>query len=912
MKKIRSHLAPYNYLRMLIRLSLSLPLLAVAASSQASVSLDKETAAVRDGAGEQVEQKDDAEKTAKGKKKHRAMERISVYGRRWLPQTHRAEGSYTLNRDFIDNALKGNGNITDMLLFLPGVQGSEDALDVNQQAEIRSKLISISGAQPWQTSFLLDGVSNNSMLDPGSFSRSVTAQNDVQGHPEASFINQELIESVTVYDSNIPARYGSFGGGVVDMQLREPTRKPRFSVNYRRSHSDWGSYRYLDLREYNEDAEASAKDVNWPEEPNFTKETISFTASAPITKKQSVTLSVARTTSTITDISLQDAVETDRESISMAATYVIDDWLVDRIRIQASHAPYTGRHILSNVWNSNFELKGGGQRLSLQLEDTLWGGEWNATLAYNRSENSRKAPGVFLPWIRAKGKEWGIDSGEPPLSVEGGYGDLEKTQQSWLARGHLTLPLGMNWGAEHQLEIGGSLQYLEVQRERPEATATYSSAFRDANLNCQGQSLDCIEQQYAMPLDELALELGGTIDFTNPEHVQAYLDNLLARGQFFRYRRIYLEEFIDVGLYQTDLYAEYSAQWDRVDLSLGARFDYDDFLGNLNPSFRSRISVDVFGNDRTRIHSGLNRYYATNLLTYKLREGQRPYLTQYRVMQDGKVGDWVTSSAAARFTYRFDDVKTPYSDEVVFGVKQRVFDHGLVSLNYVYRQSHDQITRGESELIDGITHLYQTNEGESKHQRVSLSYTHAWRKHALNFNVNYTENTSSAESYDNTVLNVPEDELVVLRDLNGNHRLVSYDDLTRRQLDFSRPLTANLVWNAQWGRQLSTTLTANYVNRFDTVVDLGMQYEVDRSDLILCPQCDINQLTYPLFSETEKPGRVLFGARVAYDLPISKKLDLGVNLEISNLFNQRTYAVSEGMAGIEVGREFWLGVQLKW
>lgn len=915
MMKIRNRLVRFNKLSLLISVSLALPLFAGAQTTTAVAKQHNDGTAASTATGS-VTRTSSTQSTAAASATEQAattaVERIRVYGRRWLPQTHTAEGSFTLNRDFIDNAMKGNGNITDMLLFLPGVQGAEDALDISQQAEIRSKLISISGAQPWQTAFILNGISNNSLLDPGSAGRSVTAINDVQGHPEASFINQELIDSVTVYDSNIPARFGAFSGGVVDMQLREPAKKPSFSLNYRRSHSDWGSYRFLDLREYNPDAEASATEVNWPEAPDFSKETLSFTASTPLTKQQAVTFSLARTTSTITEVSLQDAVKTERESLSMALSYTLDDILFDRIRLNASHAPYTGSHLIRNVKDSAFDLKGGGQKFSMQLENSLWGGEWTANLAYSQSENSRTAPGVFLPWIRAKGKEWGIDSGQPPLSVEGGYGDLDKTQKNWLASMALTLPLGQHWGAEHQLEFGGTSQYLQVQRERPAATAIYSAAFRDSNINCMGQTLDCIEQRFAIPLEELAAQLGGSIDFANPMHVQAYQNNLRARGQFFRYRRVYLAENIDVGIQQADLYAEYSANWQRLELSLGLRADYDDFLENLNIAYRSRLSVDVFGNGRTRVHTGLNRYYGANLLTYKLREGQRPYITQYRLLNDGKVGNWVTSSAAQRFRYRFDDVKTPYNDEAVLGLKQRMFDNGLLSINYVYRQGLDQITRGPSQVINGITNLFQTNEGESEHQRISLTYSHVWQQHAITFNVNYTENTSSAESYDNTVQDVPEDELVVLQDLSGRYRLVSYDDLTRRQLDFSRPLTANLVWNAQWGQRLSTTLTTSYVSKFDSVIDMSRQFETTRDDIELCAQCNINQFTYALFREIEKPARLMFGARLAYDMPLTQDLDLGINVEISNLFNQRTYSVSQGTAGIEVGREFWLGVSLKW
>lgn len=844
-----------------------------------------------------------------------SVERVQVIGRRWLPEHVSAEGGFTLNREFLDNALKGNGNVTDMLLFLPGVQGSESALDVNQQAEIKSQLISISGAQPWQTSFVLDGMSNNSYLDPASSNRSVNSVNDVQGHPEATFVNHELIGSVTVYDSNVPARFGEFGGGVVDMELRDASNTPRITLDYRRSNSGWGSYHFIDNREYNEDAEEAAREVDWPSAPNFDKETISLSVSQRLSSRQSVVVSAARTTSKITDISLQRPVQTQRESISTSIRYSLTDTLLDRIHFTAGYSPYTGSHLISDVKESEFSLKGGGKRLSTSFEHGILGGSWRGAFGWSQSDNSRTAPNVFLPWYRSAGKEWGIDSGEPPFSIEGGYGDLDKTQTTWTANTSFNRDLGSLFGAEHHLELGGSWRYLRLQRQRPDTSAIYSSAWRDSNIQCGGVTLDCIEQSYRIPLTELAEQLGGQIDFGNPQHIAAYQENMLSRGQYFRYRRLYLAEDIDVSLYQIDMYAEHRMRWENLDLTWGGRIDYDEFLENLNVSYRSRASYDLFGWDRTFLTGGANRYYSANLLTYRLREAQRPYITQYRPISDGEVSGWITSSNAERFRYRFDDVSTPYSDELTVGLRQRVWQNGMLSLRWVKRWGYDLLTRGPQEYIDGYTYIYQTNEGRSQHERVSLSYSHAWVNHALTFNINYTNNQSNSESYDRSVEGVPEDELVFLRrEFEGSeptYILMSYDDLNRRQSDFSRPLTANLVWSASWWDNLSSTLTASYVGTFDSVVNTGLFRESERGSDV-CSDCDIANLTYPVYSEFERPARLMFNGRFQYSVPLRGEHTLAVNTEISNLFNQRTYIIGPSARGIEVGREFWFGLNYRW
>ncbi|MFP3398565.1 hypothetical protein SB749_19775, partial [Brevibacterium sp. SIMBA_078] len=86
--------------------------------------------------------------------------------------------------------------------------------------------------------------SNNSRIDPNSSNRSPSSINDVQGHPQAFFVNQSLVGKVTVYDSNIPARFSGFSGGVVDVESRDAEQTPWLKINWRTSKSDWNQYQY--------------------------------------------------------------------------------------------------------------------------------------------------------------------------------------------------------------------------------------------------------------------------------------------------------------------------------------------------------------------------------------------------------------------------------------------------------------------------------------------------------------------------------------------------------------------------------------------------------------------------------------------------------------------------------------------
>lgn len=853
-------------------------------------------------------QADDKEQE-KNTVEHTAIEHIEVLGRRFIPEHQGSDGAFTLNRQFLDSLLKGNGNISDLLTILPGVQGAENALNVEKQAEIRSQLISISGAQPWQTAFVLDGFNNSSRIDPANAERATNSINDVQGHPEAMFINQSLVGSVTVYDSNVPARFGNFVGGVVDVEMREPHQTPRFSLGYRRSQSSWNQYGFIDNLDYESNGEPIEKDV--PKLPIFDKESWSFSGRLSPTKKQSLVVSAARTTSTITELSLGESVYTQRESLSTSLRWSIRDFGVDSLTLGASYAPYKGVHILPNVKDSEYSQKGGGYRLHSAIQHQL--GEWasNTRLSWSHSENSRTAPNHFRAWLRAPGKDWGLNVGQTPLSSEGGYGDLDKNHESVSLSSDWNRYLGSAWGANHSVELGLSADQSTIQRDRPYSSAVYSSAYRDAAIECGNAQLDCIEQSYFMPLDELAAHLGGQIDLSNAEHLAAYQKNIENRGQFFTYRRIYPQENIHVDMVTAGLYGELRSEWENTTLYSGFRVDYDDFLSNVNIGFRLRGDHEF--SKKTRIFAGANRYYAANLTTYAIREAQRPYITQYRPINQGQVGAWLTATSADRFRYRFDNVKTPHSDEFTLGIRQSLFG-GYLSLRGVHRQNRDLISRGPQVREDGYTYLYQTNEGQGEHSRISISYYREWDRHGFMFNTSYTENRSNASSYDNEITGVPEDELVFLA-TEGNagtqYQLMSYDDLTRRQEDFSRPLTANFVLRSDWHDYVNTTLTMTYTGVYESAVNTNMMREIQRGDEV-CAECDVLNLAYPVFQQSKRPARWLFNTALNLRLPDSRFGKWQVNVEISNLLNSRTHTIGPNQMGWETGRSFWFGVNYQW
>ena len=140
-------------------------------------------------------------------------------------------GITEIPRDMIELIPSGNQGVTDILKIAPGVQFSEDYRGASSAGEISPGQVSISGAAPYDNLFLLDGMSNSSLLDPASNNPNLAS--DVAGDPQKFFISQWLIDDVTLYDSDISAKYDGFQGGVVDVKTRKPGTKLGGNISYR-------------------------------------------------------------------------------------------------------------------------------------------------------------------------------------------------------------------------------------------------------------------------------------------------------------------------------------------------------------------------------------------------------------------------------------------------------------------------------------------------------------------------------------------------------------------------------------------------------------------------------------------------------------------------------------------------------
>ncbi|ALO42699.1 TonB-dependent receptor plug domain-containing protein [Pseudoalteromonas phenolica] len=849
------------------------------------------------------------------KKRAQNIERIDVKGQYIGLQVPEVSGRYTLDRDFLEKTPHTAGDISELLGLLPGVLLGSDAFDADQQAEIGAKRVSISGAQPWQTGFFIDGVNFNSRQDPSAYDRSKSTPNDVQGAVQAFNVNQQIVESLEVYTNNIPANYGGFSGGVVEVNTREAEQNERhLGFSYRTSQSDWNQYHVIIDEETGQEVE------ELPLSPVFEKNVYNFDLSLGLGEHHSLLVATSFTESKISEVSLNQTAVTSRENTNFLVKLTQKDLFLDKVDLTFNYSPYESQDIIKDVLNSEFNNDGGGYSTTLKLEQDVAGIGLSSKFSYTFSENSRQAPAHFYPWRKAKGKDWGVGDAAEDISHsrEGGYGTLDKEQETlfWELNADFDEVSLFNIG--HYFKAGIQVQKETLNRQRYDASYRYNSPNAQlSNLNCAGALFDCVELQTSMSIEELEAKLGEPLDLSKPEHVLHYSNIVTVTPQFFTLRTVYQAEQIEVDVQNLSAYFTDEFEWHNLTLRLGLRYDHDDVLEHHNLAPRISGGYRLGEDEETMVVFGANRYYDSNLLNYKIREQQLPSILQQRYAALGGVQGWQDQSTQTDYRYRYNEVDTPFSDELVLGWKQAT-QFGNYSIEYVKRWGKKQLSSTQAPQYnsdDGYYYRQLSNLGYTQNERVSLSWALYLNAHSFWANSTYQlaqySNTDSYENVDTAALN----ELVFLRtgDVNSGYEFTetTKNNIELRSEEFGEPLTVNLGWTAKWTPTFTTSLNASYRQSYQAILPLNTSRESEQLSRA-CPQCAADDsLLIDVYQEVQLPSRVLANLSLNWEPKLLKDHNLKFGLDIKNLFDSRTYTAYGESVGIETGRSIWLSVGVK-
>ncbi|TYO98801.1 TonB-dependent receptor-like protein [Geothermobacter ehrlichii] len=788
-----------------------------------------------------------------------------------------AGGVSLLRRPVLDRLPAGNGTLTEMLDVLPDVQFSESFRSGRTGGEILPPDISISGGKVFQNAFTLDGIDNAGILDP--MARNPNSLTDVPGHPQQLFVDAALVDEIAVYDSNIPARFGGFTGGVVDARLRMPGQTPSARLSWRHTRDDWARFHLAGEEHFDFFHSSSAS-----RQPRFRKDFFGAGFDLPVGAKTGLLFEarVARSEIPLFHLDRQEIQR--RSSVNFLARVTRESGTDDLYDISLLYAPYRASHFLTDVENSAFSVSRGGFRLAGGYHHFRDDGESHLQLFFRGSENQRSAPAHFRNWLASASKPWGSVV-ESDYSREGGFGDVEQGQQS----------IGLNWDVTYEppsrgrlvQEFGAGLQW-QVHRgtyDRSETSFIFKDAVLAPDVICTDDLLGCIEEE-----------------------------------QYFSRRDILRANSEAVHMQELAFYVDDSLTLDRLQVRPGLRLSWNSYLQNLDLAPRLAASWDLRGDRTTMLTLGVNRYYGRSFLAFKLREARLPVISQYRPKRNSAVGSgsvdpgavvdpadpglWELYPAGLQSVARFSDLDTPYSDEIVFGLDQELYG-GRLSMKLVQRQGRDEFARQFGPVLDdGLRYYTMNNRGRSRHRSLRLSWERSWRKQYLMLSWVWQENLTSNETYDVLL----DDEEIEPR-VWYRGRIVYRSELPRT--DYSRPHVVRLLHMMALPGGMHLTTRAQYLAAYrsleNTYREVPVPGSLQRFDAI---KGEFVQESLFVYDEVRHEQAVQVDLRLAWNGRLAGLPAVDCHLDILNLFDS-TIESGTTPGDYRLGRQFWVGFDLR-
>lgn len=794
---------------------------------------------------------------------------------RQVTVTGKAEDPLTvgnsLDRSKLNSLPAQNGSLNEALSILPGIQFSEAHRSSDNAGEILPSSVSISGGRFYENNFLIDGISNNSLLDPSS--SDIDSTSDTPGHPQKGFLHPSLIESINVQRANISARHGQFTGGVVEAETRDPADKFGGEIRVRHTRSEWTRlHRSYERREdywHNTDGTV---------QPDFRKFDSFVSLDLPINETMGILASYSQIYS---EIPLYQVSIPSLEVSQTAQERVLENYFLKFVAnpsdetkwsLTWSYEPYEAEYFRDEVVNSRYTLDNNTYSLSSKLERRLEHTDFEFDVSYSKSSNSRKAPTDSFNWLASPSKPWGYvtDADKPyQYSKEGGYGDLDKEQETKSIKLHVDVDPFKTEALWHKISFGLSYEDVDGQYTRSEDSTKYILAKASEDVICPAGSIDCI-----------------------------------SGDQYMWFKNVFPAENSIAGINFLDAYIEDEVTVDRLTIRPGVRVSRDDLQDNTNWAPRLSASYDLFGDGSTLFLAGANRYYGKTLLTYALKDKRPPAQIWWRfpptLNADNTPKDWIQRDTSTIVTTRLSDLETPYTDEMTIGFDQALFE-GTLNITYINRDSDDELSTtvvDEIPIADGLTYKFTewTNGGSSEHQEVNVSWEREWRNHYLLANATWQKTETSNSDYDARA-DYPDDNDDGSADpVWYADRLYDRDELPRP--DYNREFSGTLTYVGRLPYGFTFTNVTRYRSGYTALVD-------SKEDHILPSGEEI-----AIYEEKRLPESWTTDWRLEWEKTLYKDQTFITSLEINNLFNEK---VETGSADeiYNLGRQFWLGMTYK-
>ncbi|CNK99035.1 putative exported iron receptor protein [Yersinia enterocolitica] len=783
-------------------------------------------------------------------------------------------GSQQMTETDIAKQPTGNGNITELLRTNPNVQFSETSRNSTTPGELAPEVVSFHGEKFYNNNFIVDGLSNNDRLNPGDNVADIekapngnAGADFPAGHPEAFWVDTSLLESVSVYDSNISAKYGQFTGGVVDATLKRPSfTEASGNISYRTTRSSWAKYHIEDKKQV-----SFNKATTLDAQPKFTKDFYSITVNQPLNDRAGFTFSYNRKESAIPY--WHSYMQKWEDQSRLSETYLLrGSWDSDdnnKFNLTLMYSPHSSTFVRANTMNGQYTNEGGGYSLNFDWANQNKLGSLNTKLAYRQNENSiTNQEQNYFAWMASPHFDWRSSAS---LSGFGGYGRVETEQKSHILQQEMAFNSFYTGAVNHKIDVGYTAEFSTATYNRPTTSYGFTGQIAAPNVVCNGD-IGCVDGD-----------------------------------QYFYTRSVYAAGRTEVNASTYGVYLQDTAKFSRLTMMPGVRVDYDDYMKNLNVSPRFNLTYNVWNDHHTELFAGANRYYAGNILAYKLRESRQAVYTECRAghlsstgtCAKGKTplatpGPWVYSKAQSTTDYRYSQLNTPYSDELNLGLQQRIGET-IWTAKWVHRQGKDQFA---AEKVEGTKIYVMTNDGESKADTYSLTVAPVapidWHSLVLSWNLgaNIQRSYSSNGTYDDEA---DPDQLIIYRGSVIRQIEKPADNFNRPWSAFAELNTEIPAWRLDWTQRLSYIAGYRSITSKETV-----SCNVD-------VRCQGYSGTMDVYEEEQFSPNINLDWRISYTQPLSKQ-NIKVGLDIFNVLNH----VNKTESNYQMGRQYWLDVAYSW
>ena len=373
-------------------------------------------------------------------------------------------GLQVLNHELIEQLPTGEGNLADLLRINPAVDFSRSSRGSANSGVMRPEEFSFHGQAYYQNLFMIDGIGVNNDINPASgnsdFGTPGLTRPTGGSSPQGYYLDVGLLDQVEIYDSNVPASFGGFTGGVVSAKMKRYDGGDFVDLRYGIQRDEWESF-HIAPRDVDDFDNAAGYDAEFT--PIYRKDSYSLSAQQGLTARSGLTLGLSRRSSAF----LQTTPDGDpvyfNDRIDNIHARVDTQWserLDTGISLRYSERHHDG--ITSPVYDDPYTKDHSGIGLGGNLEYRLAAGQtFTLDMGLDRNEDTLDSARSISVIDLSSGEKYG------------GFGDIDQHQTRLSLAPKLELRPVHNGNLEHRITLGGELRYVDARYSRPENVDNY-------------------------------------------------------------------------------------------------------------------------------------------------------------------------------------------------------------------------------------------------------------------------------------------------------------------------------------------------------------------------------------------------------------------------------------------------------